>query len=79
MTAVTAIAKSFTDVDKDIVSDMINLIEDNPSRYGGKFAEVILKGLKLTILNLNQELHTASISRAEEIRRDLLQIKLNMK
>lgn len=79
MTAVTAIAKSFADVDEDIVSDMINLIEDNPSRYGGKFAAVILKRLKLTILSLNQELHTASISRAEELRLDLLQIKLNMK
>lgn len=57
VTAITAIAKSFADVDEDIVSDIINLIEDNPLRYGGKFAAVILKGLKLTILSLNQELH----------------------
>lgn len=28
---------------------------------------------------LQQELHTASISRAEEIRRDLLQIKVNVR
>ena len=29
--------------------------------------------------DLNQELHTASIGRAEEIRRDLLQIKVNVR